>query len=120
MIGFLTPFADDGIGLAFGFVFMGTNIAAALLVYFFLYESVGLSLEAVDKMYGVEGLKVSLFACASARAAAMTAFGTHSHGSPRPISHLVTSHASNVTSLNGRIVTEMTPLLWKVAAHSKA
>lgn len=63
MIGFLTPFADDGIGLAFGFVFVGTNIAAALLVYFFLYESVGLSLEAVDKMYGVEGLKVRPGVC---------------------------------------------------------
>lgn len=62
MIGFLTPFAADGISLAFGFVFVGTNLAAAALVYFFLYESVGLSLEAVDKMYGVEGLKVSIFA----------------------------------------------------------
>lgn len=61
MIGFLTPFADDGISLAFGFVFMGTNLAAAALVYFFLLESVGLSLEAVDKMYGVEGLKVRIF-----------------------------------------------------------
>ena len=51
MLSFLTPLADDGIGYAYGFVFVGTNLAAALLVWFFLYESVGLSLEHVDMMY---------------------------------------------------------------------
>jgi len=51
MIGFLTPLADADISYAYGFVFVGTNLAAALLVWFFLYESVGLSLEHVDMMY---------------------------------------------------------------------
>lgn len=57
MIGFLTPLADDGIGYAFGYVFFGTNLAAALLVWFFLYESRTLSLENVDLMYGQDDLK---------------------------------------------------------------
>ncbi|KAJ6789917.1 hypothetical protein PWT90_08122 [Aphanocladium album] len=57
MIGFLTPLATSGIGYAFGFVFFGTNLAAALLVYFFLYESRTLSLENVDLMYGQKELK---------------------------------------------------------------
>lgn len=57
MIGFLTPLATSGIGYSFGFVFFGTNLAAALLVYFFLYESRTLSLENVDLMYGQKELK---------------------------------------------------------------
>ncbi|KAJ6445085.1 high affinity glucose transporter ght1 [Purpureocillium lavendulum] len=57
MIGFLTPIATDEIKYAYGFVFVGTNLAAALLVWFFLYESRTLSLENVDLMYGQEGLK---------------------------------------------------------------
>ncbi|KAL2173447.1 MFS sugar transporter-like protein [Thermothelomyces heterothallicus CBS 202.75] len=51
MISFLTPLATSGISYAYGFVFVGTNIAGALVVYFFLYESVSLSLENVDAMY---------------------------------------------------------------------
>ncbi|KAH7026551.1 high-affinity glucose transporter ght2 [Microdochium trichocladiopsis] len=51
MLSFLTPLADSGISYAYGFVFVGTNLTAALLVWFFLYESVGLSLEHVDMMY---------------------------------------------------------------------
>ncbi|KAL8640848.1 MAG: hypothetical protein Q9226_008700 [Calogaya cf. arnoldii] len=51
MISFLTPFADSGIGYAFGFVFFGTNAAAAVIVYFFLYETKSLALEQVDVMY---------------------------------------------------------------------
>lgn len=57
MISFLTPLATDGISYAYGFVFVGTNIAGALVTYFFLYESVSLSLENVDAMYGQPGLK---------------------------------------------------------------
>lgn len=57
MISFLTPLANDGISYAFGFVFVGTNLAAALLVWFFLYETRMLSLENVDLMYSQPNLK---------------------------------------------------------------
>ncbi|KAI0022351.1 high affinity glucose transporter ght1 [Xylariomycetidae sp. FL0641] len=57
MISFLTPLADSGIGYAYGFVFVGTNFSAALLTWFFLYESRQLSLENVDLMYSQPNLK---------------------------------------------------------------
>lgn len=57
MVGFLTPYATDGISYGFGFVFCGTNLAAALMVYFFLYESKSLALEQVDVMYSQPDLK---------------------------------------------------------------
>jgi SP family sugar:H+ symporter-like MFS transporter len=57
MIAFLTPLATDAIGYAFGFVLVATNLAAALIIWFFLFESVGMSLENVDKMYSDESLK---------------------------------------------------------------
>jgi SP family sugar:H+ symporter-like MFS transporter len=51
MIGFLTPYANDGIGYAFGFVFFGCNFVAAAVVYFFVFETKSLSLESVNDMY---------------------------------------------------------------------
>lgn len=57
MISFLTPLATDGIGYAYGFVFVATNIGGMLLVWFFLYESVSLSLENVDLMYSQPSVK---------------------------------------------------------------
>ncbi|CAN8099992.1 unnamed protein product [Discula destructiva] len=51
LLAFLTPLANAGISFRFGFVFASTNLAAAALVYLFLYESAGLSLESVDLMY---------------------------------------------------------------------
>ncbi|KAF2014743.1 general substrate transporter [Aaosphaeria arxii CBS 175.79] len=57
MIAFLTPFANTGIGFGFGFVFFGTNLAAAIIVYFFLFETKALSLESVDTMYSDMSLK---------------------------------------------------------------
>ncbi|KAM7200307.1 putative Low-affinity glucose transporter [Rhypophila sp. PSN 637] len=57
MLSFLTPLATDKISYAYGFVFVGTNIVAAIVVYFFLYESVSLSLENVDYMYSLPDLK---------------------------------------------------------------
>ncbi|UPK96029.1 hypothetical protein LCI18_006964 [Fusarium solani-melongenae] len=57
MIAFLTPLAVDGIKYSYGFVFCGTNLAAAVIVWFFLYESRMLSLENVDLMYGQDHLK---------------------------------------------------------------
>lgn len=57
MVGFLTPYATDGISYGFGFVFCGTNLAAGIMVYFFLYESKSLALEQVDVMYSQKDLK---------------------------------------------------------------
>ncbi|KAJ8109078.1 hypothetical protein OPT61_g7719 [Boeremia exigua] len=51
MIGFLTPYANDGIGYAFGFVFFGCNFFAAAMVYFFVFETKALTLESVNDMY---------------------------------------------------------------------
>jgi SP family sugar:H+ symporter-like MFS transporter len=57
LLAFLTPFANDGIGYAFGYVFVACNLTAAVVVYFFLYESKSLSLENVDAMYSEPALK---------------------------------------------------------------
>ncbi|GAA5999125.1 sugar porter family MFS transporter [Rhodotorula paludigena] len=51
LIGFFTPFIGGAINFSYGFVFAGCNLAGAIIVYFFLYESSGLSLENVDRMY---------------------------------------------------------------------
>lgn len=57
MISFLTPFADDGISYSFGYVFAGMNFLAALITWFFLYETRTLSLENIDQMYSHPTLK---------------------------------------------------------------
>ncbi|SPN99733.1 related to sugar transporter [Cephalotrichum gorgonifer] len=57
MISFLTPFANDGISYKYGYVFVGCNIAGLLVIYFFLYEPAGLTLENVDLMYSDPNLK---------------------------------------------------------------
>ncbi|PVH94966.1 general substrate transporter [Periconia macrospinosa] len=59
LIGFLTPFANDGISYSFGFVFFGCNFVAGLGVYFFLYETKSLSLENVDAMYSDPTIKAT-------------------------------------------------------------
>lgn len=56
LIGFLTPYANDGISYAYGFVFFGCNFVAAAVVYFFLFETKALSLENVDLMYSDQSL----------------------------------------------------------------
>lgn len=57
LIAFLTPYANDGIGYAFGFVFFACNFVAAAIVYFFLFETKSLSLENVDVMYSDGNLR---------------------------------------------------------------
>lgn len=57
LIGFLTPYANEGIGYAFGFVFFACNFLAAGIVYFFLFETRSLSLESVDLMYSDGSIK---------------------------------------------------------------
>jgi SP family sugar:H+ symporter-like MFS transporter len=51
MLAFFTPFITGDIQYAYGYVFAGCNLAAFALVYFFLLESSGKSLEEVDAMY---------------------------------------------------------------------
>jgi SP family sugar:H+ symporter-like MFS transporter len=45
------------LGFSYGYIFAGCNFAAAAIVGFFLYESQGLSLEAVDRMYNDPHIK---------------------------------------------------------------
>jgi len=51
LLAFFTPFITRKINYSYGFVFAGCNLAGAVIVYFFLYESSGITLEAVDQMY---------------------------------------------------------------------
>lgn len=51
LIAFFTPFIGSAIGFKYGYVFAGCNLLGALVVYFFLYESSGLTLEEVNMMY---------------------------------------------------------------------
>ncbi|KAG6812815.1 hypothetical protein H0H92_000273 [Tricholoma furcatifolium] len=51
LLAFFTPFIVSAIEFRYGFVFAACNLAGAVIVFFFLYESSDLSLEAVDQMY---------------------------------------------------------------------
>lgn len=50
-LAFFTPLITDRIDFAYGYIFAGCNLAAACLIYFFLIESNGKSLEEIDTMY---------------------------------------------------------------------
>ncbi|PNP51372.1 hypothetical protein THARTR1_08022 [Trichoderma harzianum] len=56
LIGFLTPHADRGLSYAFGFILASANLAAAAIVWMYLYESSLLSLESVDIMYSMHDI----------------------------------------------------------------
>ncbi|KAF8225461.1 hypothetical protein L208DRAFT_1425435 [Tricholoma matsutake] len=51
LLAFFTPFIVSAINFKYGFIFAACNLASAIFVYFFLYESADLSLENVDRMY---------------------------------------------------------------------
>jgi SP family sugar:H+ symporter-like MFS transporter len=51
MLAFFTPFITGDIEYAYGYVFAGCNLAAFVVVFFFLIESSGKTLEEVDAMY---------------------------------------------------------------------
>lgn len=57
LLAFFTPFIAGSIGFAYGYVFAGCLLAGAVIVYFFLYESKGLTLEEINEMYGDERCK---------------------------------------------------------------
>jgi SP family sugar:H+ symporter-like MFS transporter len=63
MLAFFTPFITGDIQYAYGYVFAGCNLAAFVVVYFFLIESSGRTLEEVDAMYllGVRPIKSKAF-----------------------------------------------------------
>lgn len=53
LISFFTPMITDKIHFYYGFVFTGCLIFSFFYVYFFVYETKGLSLEEVDELYSL-------------------------------------------------------------------
>lgn len=51
MIGFFTPFITKAIDFRYGYVFAACNFVAALIVYFFVIEGKGRTLEEIDSAY---------------------------------------------------------------------
>jgi SP family sugar:H+ symporter-like MFS transporter len=51
LLAFFSPFITGDIGYLYGYVFAGCNIAAAAVIYFFLIESAGRTIEEIDTMY---------------------------------------------------------------------
>ncbi|KAG9095575.1 hexose transporter hxt1, partial [Ceratobasidium sp. 370] len=51
LIAFFTPLITRRIKYRYGFIFASCNLLGAIVVFFFLYESSSLSLEAVDVLY---------------------------------------------------------------------
>ena len=51
LLAFFTPFITGSIGFAYGYVFAGCNLAAVVIVFFFLPETSGKSLEQIDSMF---------------------------------------------------------------------
>ncbi|KAB5588785.1 High-affinity glucose transporter ght2 [Ceratobasidium theobromae] len=57
LIAFFTPLITRKITYRYGFIFASCNLLGAVVVFFFLYESSSLSLEAVDVMYNDPNVK---------------------------------------------------------------
>lgn len=51
MLAFFTPFITKAIDFRYGYVFAGCNAVAALIIYFFVIEGQGRTLEEIDTMY---------------------------------------------------------------------
>lgn len=51
LIAFFTPFIVSNIGFKYGYVFAACNFAAIFIVYFFVCETQGRTLEEIDNMY---------------------------------------------------------------------
>lgn len=51
LLAFFTPFIVGDIDFLYGYVFAGCNIAGLLLIYFFVIEGQGRTLEEIDTMY---------------------------------------------------------------------
>lgn len=61
LIAFFTPFITGDIDFLYGYVFAGCNLVAVFIVYFFVMEGQGRTLEEIDTMYilGVKPWKSS-------------------------------------------------------------
>ena len=61
LLAFFTPFIISAIDFRYGYVFAACNLAGGLLVYFFVIEGQGRTLEEIDTMYllGVKPWKSS-------------------------------------------------------------
>jgi len=57
LIAFFTQPITQRIAYRYGYIFASCNLANAFIVYFFLYDSGGLPLEAVDTMYNDPSVK---------------------------------------------------------------
>lgn len=51
MLAFFTPFITGDIDFRYGYVFAGCNVIGGLLIYFFVVEGQGRTLEEIDTMY---------------------------------------------------------------------
>ncbi|CEH17743.1 general substrate transporter [Ceraceosorus bombacis] len=57
LLAFFTKPITGDIDYAFGFVFAGANFLGFFIVYFFVYETKGLTLEEIDEMYNDDRVK---------------------------------------------------------------
>lgn len=57
LLGFFTPAITQNIHFYYGYVFVGCTLADFLLIYFFVYETSNLDLEAIQMMYMNENVK---------------------------------------------------------------
>ena len=51
LLAFFTPFITSAIDFRYGYVFAGCNVLGGLLIYFFVVEGQGRTLEELDTMY---------------------------------------------------------------------
>src|ERR1700761_6857343 len=51
LLAFFTPFITSAIDFRYGYVFAGCNVLGGLIIYFFVIEGQGRTLEELDTMY---------------------------------------------------------------------
>ncbi len=89
LLAFFTPFITGDIDFRYGYVFAGCNFLGGLLVYFFVLEGQGRTLEEIDTMYleKVPAWKSSKWIAPPAEEIARIrkAAGTHDDIEPGPV-----------------------------------
>lgn len=113
LLAFFTPLITAEIGYAYGFVFAGCNLAAAIFVYLFLYESAGISLEDVNRMYGTDGLRAWQSSDWSPHG-----YGTRSDAEKDEKAKALTSHMEHANSaVRGRSLSETSDVTARDGTH---